>query len=168
MACIGVCAAIGLGIRFAPDLYLFANSRNNLKVGSIAPDFALVSLDGNSFQLSQFRGQPVLLSFGTSWCPDCRTEAPVLQQLHEQHPELVVLLVDSNEDLGTVKGFARDFRMTHPVLLDMDGAVSNRYRIFAIPTGFFIDPDGVIRALLIEGLTPKLLSKNLPLIGVEP
>jgi thioredoxin 1 len=31
---------------------------------------------------------PVLLEFGASWCPHCRTIAPVLTQLLEQYPQV--------------------------------------------------------------------------------
>jgi peroxiredoxin len=168
VACVGACAAIGLALKYAPDLYMLAERQNTLKVGAAAPDFSLVSLGGKKFQLSQFRGQPVVLTFAASWCPDCRAEAPLLQDLHESHPKLVILLVDSSEEAAVVQGFARDFGMTHPVLLDRDGAISIQYRIYAIPTQFFIDSAGIIRGALIEGITPKLLAENLPLIGVEP
>jgi hypothetical protein len=40
--------------------------------------------------------------------------------------------------------------------------------VFAIPTELFIDADGIIRAKIIESVTPELLAEKLPLIGVEP
>ena len=61
-----------------------------------------------------------------------------------------------------------DFSMTHPVLMDKDGKVSTQYQIYALPTEFFIDSQGIIRAMLIESVTPKLLAEKLPLIGIEP
>jgi hypothetical protein len=95
-------------------------------------------------------------------------EAPIVQELHENHPELVVLLVDSKESASTVQGFADEFSITHPVLLDPDGSISRQYQIFAIPTELFIDAEGVIQAKIIESVTPELLAEKLPLIGVQP
>ena len=109
-----------------------------------------------------------MLSLGATWCPDCRAEAPVLEELHQAHPELVVLMVDSKESLEVVQQFADEFSLTHPILLDKDGAVGNLYQVFAIPTVLFIDADGVIRAKVIEGVTPQLLAEKLPLIGITP
>ena len=166
--CLVACLGIGLAIRLAPDIYQYSLENSSLNVGEAAPDFELTSLEGDSVRLSQFKGQPVLMSFGASWCPDCRVEAPLLQELHESHPELVILLIDSNESPEIVQGFADDFGMTHPVLLDRDGAIQELYQIFAIPTELFIDADGIIRAKLIEGVTSQLLAEKLPLIGVEP
>lgn len=95
-------------------------------------------------------------------------KAPLLEEIHQAHPELVVLLVDSNETLGVVQGYAEKMGITHPILLDPDGVVSELYEIFAIPTELFIDADGIIRAKLVEQVTPELLAEKLALIGVVP
>ncbi len=100
--CVLVCAGIGIAIRYVPNIYLWTQRRNSLKVGSPAPDFTLGSLDGQTIWLSQFKGHPVMLTFAASWCPDCRNEAPILQSLHEGNPELMLLLVDSNEGTAVV------------------------------------------------------------------
>jgi len=105
---------------------------------------------------------------GASWCPDCRVEAPLLQKLHEDHPELVVLLVDTKKSLNVVQNFVDEFSLTHTVLLDQDGPVSKLYQVFAIPTELFIDKNGIIQAKIIESVTPKLLADKLPLIGINP
>ena len=166
--CLIGCLGIGLVIRFAPNLYQHSIENSSLQVGDAAPDFELTSLEGETVRLSQFQGQPVLLSIGATWCPDCRKEAPLLEQLHRDHPELIVLLVDSNEGPDVVQKFADEFDITHPILLDQDGSVLKLYQVFAIPTVLFIDVDGVIQAKIIEGATPELLAKKLPLIGVDP
>ncbi len=166
--CLLACVGMGLLIRFGPDIYQHSLNQSSLNVGTAAPDFELESLDGQSIRLSQFRGQPVLLSFGASWCPDCRKEAPLLQELHESHPDLAILLIDSRESPETVGNFAARFGITHPVLLDADGSISDRYQIVAIPTELFIDAEGTIRAKIIETVTSKLLAEKLPLIGVNP
>jgi peroxiredoxin len=36
-------------------------------VGREAPEFELVSLSGEQIRLSQFRGRPTVISFGTTW-----------------------------------------------------------------------------------------------------
>jgi peroxiredoxin len=166
--CLGACAVIGLAIWFAPDLPILLQRSISPQIGSVAPDFTLRSLDGSSIQVSQFKGHPVVLTFAASWCPACRGEAPTLQSLHQQHPELTVALVDSKESDSAVRGFALDFGMTHLILLDADGRVSDRYHIYAIPTTFFIDEDGAVRGVVIDQVTPALLEQKLPLIGVEP
>ena len=166
--CLLACLGIGLLTVLGPKIYRYSLENSSLKVGAAAPDFELTALQGGAVRLSGFKGRPVLLSFGASWCPDCRVEAPLLETLHEDHPELVVLLVDSQESRDVVRQYADDLGMTHPVLLDRDGAVMKTYQVFAIPTELFIDADGIIRAKIIESVTPELLAEKLPLIDVTP
>jgi peroxiredoxin len=164
LLCIG-CGVVTLN---APKLYTAYLTGSSLKIGQTAPDFELKTLAGDTVRLSHYRGQPVLLTFGASWCPDCAREAPLLKQLNADHPELVILLVDSNEDSPTVQGYVDRSGFTFPVLLDTTGTVNKQYQIFAIPTELFIDQQGVIRAKVVETVTPELLGNALPLIGMEP
>jgi peroxiredoxin len=166
--CLLACMVIGLAVVFAPNIYQSSLDQSSLKIGATAPDFELTALSGETVRLSNYRGKPVLLTIGASWCPDCRNEAPLMQDLHVRHPELVILLVDSKEDRGVVQGFVDEFGITHLVLLDGDGAVSDLYQIIAIPTELFIDARGVIQGKIIETVTPQLLAEKLPLIGVNP
>ena len=133
-----------------------------------APNFELTALTGETIRLDQFHGQPLLLTIAATWCPGCRAEAPVLEELHQAHPELVILMVDSKESPEIVQQFADEFGITHPILLDRDVAVMDLYQVFAIPTVLFIDEDGMIRAKVIESVTPQLLAEKLPLIGLTP
>lgn len=146
----------------------WAGSQVGLQIGTPAPDFELPSLSGDSIRLSQYQGTPVLLSFGATWCPPCREEAPLIQRLHEAHPELVVLLVDMDDPHEDVQEFADRYGLTHPVLLDENSAVGgHQYHVSAIPTSFFIDSGGILRAIVTGCLTPEMLADKLRLIGID-
>ena len=56
------------------------------KAGTVAPDFTLSSLDGNTISLSDFKGKYVVLDFWASWCPDCIRDIPVYSNLKVYHP----------------------------------------------------------------------------------
>src|SRR5262245_20916160 len=84
--CLLTClAVVGLGV-FGPKIHASMLAGSSLQVNEVAPDFELSTLTGETVRLSQFRGQPVLLTIGAAWCPDCQREAPLLQQIHEDHP----------------------------------------------------------------------------------
>jgi peroxiredoxin len=166
--CLFGCLGIGLAIRLAPKLVQYNIQSSSLKVGDAAPDFELTSLDGETVRLSQLKGTPVLLSFGATWCPDCRIEAPLLEEVHQSHPELMVLLVDVNEGPELVQQYMSELGITHPILLDRDGTVMEQYQVLAIPTELFIDANGIIRAKIIEKITPALIAEKLLLIGIDP
>jgi peroxiredoxin len=165
LCCVGVGIAAVLG---APALSEWASQQVALQVGAAAPDFELESLDGETIRLSQFKGKPVLLSFGATWCPPCREEVPIVQAAHENHPELIVLLVDADESAGVVQPFVNEMGITHSVLLDGNSRVSRTYRVNGIPTSFFIGTDGIIRAMMVGQLTPDVLADKLSMIGVAP
>ena len=160
-----VCGAMAV---YAPKIYSYLRSRSPVSIGSRAPDFELTALTGESVRLSQYRGRPMLLSFGATWCPDCARADPLLQETFDHQTGLVVLLVDSGETTATIQKWADETGYTFPVLIDSNNAAGKQYAITAIPTVFFIDEDGVIRAKLIETVTAELLEGNLPLIGIEP
>jgi len=134
----------------------------------MAPDFQLETLTGETLTLSQFRGQSVLLTFGAIWCPSCRLEAPILQQLHENQSDLVILAIDSEEEAQTVQEYADELGLTYPIALDLDGAVSEAYGVWAIPTNLLIDEDGYIRARIVDSLTEDHLTAMLENAGISP
>ncbi len=79
------------------------------KVGEEAPDFTVVSLDGQIVSLSDFRGQPVWINFWGAWCPPCRAEMPDIQAAYETlGPQGLVLLAVS---LGDRPSEAAAFRL---------------------------------------------------------
>ena len=76
-------------------------------VGSLAPDFTLTDLDGNSVRLQDLRGQVVFLNFWATWCPPCRAEMPDIEALHRKYRDrgVVVLGVDLRESESGVRAY---------------------------------------------------------------
>lgn len=163
--CLLVCVAL---IFIGAAMYGLMPLGDPLAVGTVAPDFELTTLSGQVIRLSQFQGQPVVVSIGATWCPACRREAPIVQNLHETYPDLVVLSVDCREDAETVQTFADELDLTFPIALDYDGQVLKSYGVIAIPTLFFVDSEGVIQARIVEGVSEERLEKSLATIGVTP
>jgi len=64
-----------------------------------------------------------------------------------------------------VDDFVQQYGIAYPVLLDQNNSVANRYGVQAIPTSFFIDRQGVIRAEVSLPLYPALITKYLRKIG---
>jgi hypothetical protein len=52
--------------------------------GDMAPDFALQDIDGKTWRLSELRGQPVVLIFGSGTCPMTTGSLPGLNMLHQE------------------------------------------------------------------------------------
>lgn len=120
-----------------------------------APDFTLTSFDGESKTLSLQRGKVVIVNLWASWCGPCRAEMPALKKIYDanRHRGLEVFAVNSTfqDNEQDARLFARDLNLSFTLLLDLDGAVSRRYLLRALPSTFFIDRRGVIRHVIVGG-----------------
>ncbi len=121
------------------------------KIGTAAIDFNCQDLKGQTWSLDQVRGKVVLLRFWADWCPHCRYEMPVIEKYHRMLKEqgFEVLAVNVKQNAGLVEAFTAQLDITFPVLLDPDGKMAQKYGVYAIPTNFLIDREGVIREILI-------------------
>jgi cytochrome c biogenesis protein CcmG, thiol:disulfide interchange protein DsbE len=123
--------------------------------GFLAPDFELKTLDGQSIHLADLRGKGVVLNLWASWCGPCQEEMPDLEKVYEAYHQegLVVLAVNETlmDDRQSAALFASQHRLTFPILLDEDGSVGQAYRVQALPSSYFIGPDGIIQDVIIGG-----------------
>lgn len=150
-----VLSAIWIYISRIPTGTASSTTRPNPQVGFAAPDFALDTLDGQSMKLSGLRGQPVLINLWASWCPPCRAEMPALDAVYRKYRDagFVVLAVNTTyQDTETdARAFVQRLGLTFPILLDRDGATSQRYKLQGLPTSYFVGRDGVIRDIVVGG-----------------
>ena len=127
--------------------------------GLVAIDFQLQSIDGNQVALTDFRGKPVLLNFWAARCGPCVFEMPLLQGIYEetkwQQEGLVILAVNLQESADDVQYYLAANGYSFTVLLDVNGAVGNKYNIRGIPTTFFIDKDGIIKDMVLGAFQNK-------------
>jgi thiol-disulfide isomerase/thioredoxin len=116
------------------------------RVGSLAPDFQLPDLSGETTYLLDLRGKPVLLNFWATWCGPCVGEMPLFQAIQDDWADdgLVILAVNSGEAAGQVVRYVQSKGYTFPVLLDTQQKVTEKYNIRGIPATFFINADGKI------------------------
>ncbi len=69
--------------------------------------------------------------------------------------------MDIGEDRETVQAFAQEHGLTFPILLDVNGAVAQKYRVRGVPTSFFINRQGVIEVQYTGPLDESLIEKYL-------
>ncbi len=125
------------------------------QIGFQAPDFALSDIEGINYQLNNLKGTAVVLNVWASWCTPCQAEMPAIQNIYEQYADenLIILGInDTKQDsVSEVLDFASKNDLTFPILLDYDGIVSKDYQVQALPTTFFISPQGEIKDIVIGG-----------------
>ena len=116
--------------------------------GAPAPDFALKSISGKNYRLSEYRGRVVLLSFGASWCGECRAQLETLSELQQRYAGsgLEMLVVSLDRDMDEVEDMARALDIGFPALHDAGGAVGENYAVRKLPYVVLIDQEGVVRS----------------------
>ena len=119
------------------------------KIGSSAPDFTATTVSGKPVSLSSYKGQPVWLTFGASWCAACVAEAPDIESTYQKFKAkgVVVLAVSISEDSATVKDYAARVGLTFPIVADPDTRIASVYGVYGIPAHFFIDTSGILRSV---------------------
>jgi cytochrome c biogenesis protein CcmG/thiol:disulfide interchange protein DsbE len=166
-------ASDGYGIVELPTEKSTTGNAVSSDVGRAAPDFLLQTSAGGELRLSDLRGHPVLVNFWASWCIPCRQEMPEIVRAYAAHRDggLQIVAVDLQENADQVRGFAGEFGMTFPIAIDRTGAVASAWRIGGpvkgIPSSYFLDADGVVRARVFGPMTSQSLADNLAAVGVQ-
>lgn len=124
-------------------------------VGVTAPDFSLPILSGEQrLSPADYRGQPLIINFWTTWCGVCVHELPLFEEFYEQYNDQVKLIAVCS---GTTPQQAEELieknAVTFPVVYDSGRKIAGIYqpprprdtrRIIAFPFTVFINRDGTI------------------------
>jgi len=107
------------------------------------PNFTF-ELAGQPRQLSDFRGQVVVLNFWATWCPPCVAEMPSLERIHQRYSGrgLVVLGISVDADAAEYENFLRTYKITFLNYRDPEKRISTRYGTFMYPETYIIDRQG--------------------------
>lgn len=108
-----------------------------------SPDLQLSDYQGNTYRLSDYSSQTVVLNFWSLSCSICKEELNSIQRLQEELGDEVTILtiVDagmsyaSNEEIHS---YIQDHGYTFPVLFDQDAKTFNSYRVTSYPNTFII------------------------------
>ena len=155
--------------------YRLSAETQGLDLGQKAPELVgenggasvqLMDLVGRPVSLASLKGQPVWINFWATWCPPCQRETPVLRDTFEAHKSegLVLLAIDVQEPADTVRSYATRYGLTYSIGLDVTGAIFRTYRIFGLPSQYFIDHEGVVRGRYFGPLTRDQAEQQLKAI----
>lgn len=129
-----------------------------LAVGDPAPEYAGVTLAGDSLALAGLEGRAVLVNVWATWCPPCVEEMPALDALQRSHGprglEVVAVSIDTGADGDQVEAFVADHDLSMTVLHDPARRIERAFRTVGVPETFLIGPDGRIAARWIGAVDP--------------
>src|SRR5579863_1728232 len=125
-------AVIALGTAATPA----ATPSSGGLIGKPAPEFVLPAVVGPNVRLSEFRGQPVMISFWSSRCSVCTAHLTAMDRYYATYRSsgLVVLGVSVDDDQQRASDYARSHATSFPLLLDKTKGVSRAFDIERLPT----------------------------------
>ncbi len=113
-----------------------------------SPDISVISIDGRELKLSDYRGQPLLVTFWATSCPGCIKEMPHLIELYEelspQGLEIIGITMDYDPP-NHVLAMRKARQIPYPIALDIHADAARAFgNVRLTPTSFLIAPDGRI------------------------
>jgi peroxiredoxin len=123
-----------------------------LNVGDVAPTFQTARLDGAAAHFpAAWTGRPVVIRFWADWCKFCEGEMKAIEAVWQRHKSkgLDVIAINAGQDRKRVEAFVQKIGVTYPALLDERSKIAKQYGVVGLPTTYFVDAKGIVRAKLI-------------------
>lgn len=158
-----------------PSAFLIGSPVPGLRLGDLAPELAvdgpdgrieLKDLDGAPIRLADLRGKAVWINFWASWCPPCQYETPIVRSMDERYRDqgLEIVAVQVQQTVNAGRDYAQRYDLEYTIGADVTGSIFHAYKVFALPTQFFIDPEGRIRAIVNGPLDERRATQLIELI----
>ncbi|MGI6478393.1 MAG: redoxin domain-containing protein [Salinivirgaceae bacterium] len=125
-----------------------------LSIGEYAPDFALIDKDNKRVQLSDFKGNCLIIDFWGSWCKPCRISNPKLVEIVNKYKanglQIIGIAADKDNDewLSAIEEDNLDWINVN-ALNEQPIDVLRLYSIRAFPTKIVVDPEGKVTGIFI-------------------
>jgi cytochrome c biogenesis protein CcmG/thiol:disulfide interchange protein DsbE len=127
-----------------------------------APEITGTTLDGAAFRLADLRGRPVIVNFWGPNCPPCRDEFPLFKAKLAEHAtdRLAIVGVLMWDPPEPARDFVAAFGAGWPTVIDPGEKILSAYRVAARPQTYFIDADGILRAIQIGEVSEAVFERQ--------
>ena len=116
----------------------------------------LIDDKGKLINISEYKGNLILLNFWATWCAPCKEEMPSLDklQIHEKMNNLRIFPVNVGRDnLEKSLNFYNELRIKNlKVFFDTDITLAKKFGLRGIPTSILLNKDGLEFARIIGSI----------------
>lgn len=126
-------------IAFAPSV---KNIKNAASINSY--NWSLNGVNTKSVNFNDFEGKVIFVNFWATWCPPCRAEMPMIQELYNDYKGKVSFVFVTSENLATVKAFFDKNGYDLPVYNSFSKPPQKFTETNSIPASYLIDKNGAI------------------------
>ena len=108
-------------------------------------DYTLKDMNGDDFNLAQFKGNVILLNFWATWCGPCKIEIPAFVELQDEYGDqgFVVIGLSVDDTADKIKTFADEFAVNYPMLVGLgENEFQEPWGAWGLPMTYWIDREG--------------------------
>lgn len=120
-------------------------------------EFELKDINGETYKLSDYKGQTVVLNFFATWCQPCIDEAPELEAFGKEYSDAKLIIIAKGESKKRMEKYISETKSELLYLLDTKEETSNEYSVIGQPDTLIINKDGIV----VERFTGPTTKKRL-------
>lgn len=113
-------------------------NQSKLHLESLFEDTKLATIEGKELNLPSLSTPVVILNFWASWCTNCMVELPTLVEFQKSLDPTQVTVISINADntdvQSKVSSVVKKLGINFPVVSDVDGAISQDFKVTGLPT----------------------------------
>lgn len=113
-----------------------------------------------TYTQADLKGRPALVNVWGTWCPTCRFEHPVLNQLAQQG--VVIVGINYKDDNAAAQKWLQELHNPYQLnISDAQGSLGLDLGVYGAPETYLIDKDGIIRHKLVGAVDEKVWREQL-------
>lgn len=118
------------------------------EAGVSLPNFAFKNFDGKEFELKDFKGEVILISFWASWCEPCKEELPAFQKLKEtlNNDKFKILAINLDSNMEDGKQFFDTLKKSHSLnfetYFDPQNNAARTLNLESLPANILMNKEG--------------------------
>jgi len=134
------------------------DEQTSISLGFTAPDFTLVGIEKQAYNLKQLRGKIVFLEFWSVSCPFCKQILPQVNSLIKSKAgkDFVALAIAREDNRDEIEAYLKERPLSADVVLNEKSTWQSYDSRVITPTFYLIDRDGIVRFSGYES-SPELI-----------
>jgi len=136
------------GTSFYDEVKMRFEAIEETKIGKQAPELITENtMSGDTFKLSDLKGNYVLLDYWGTWCGPCMAEMPKIKEINKKYADknFVIVGIDQGDPIQKWKKAIEDNEFTWTQIRTTDeNDLRIPFNVNAFPTKILIDPEGKI------------------------